>query len=156
MFCIWWGSTPCCILSPVSAMESTITVSLLTSEPWYCPNQHQNSTINQLIWTVSQGKISCYKQCSGNNIYADTSFLCQLLCSMSDGSPKTENHTRDIAISDKTKVMMPEEFAERAGKIKVTVDLVSDWLMLELFGWETIPALQECVPKLWYSWSNYF
>ena len=59
---------------------------------------------------------------------------------MSDGLPKTDNHTRDIAISDKTKVMMPDEFAERAGKVKVTVDLVSDWLMLDPFGWETIPV----------------
>lgn len=43
---------------------------------------------------------------------------------MLDGSPKTENKTQELAISDKTKVMISEELAERVGKLKVTEDLV--------------------------------
>ena len=49
---------------------------------------------------------------------------------MTEGTPKTENQMKDLAINDKTLVMQKEEFAEKAKALNIEVSMVRNFILM--------------------------
>jgi hypothetical protein len=72
-----------------------------------------------------QGKVCTYEKSDGTPVFMSTPFFCQVMNAVFDGPLTTENQMRELAVADATLVMRAEDLVERAGKAKITVELVS-------------------------------